>query len=69
MIFEAGKMPIVENSGKSGKVSFDYVKIWDTKWWKTILERDDVMTVDIQMCGYDKQPAGAEAHEYYYKPT
>ena len=64
-----GKMPIVENSGKSSHKGFDYVKIWDTKWWKSILLRDDVMIVDVKMCGYSKRPAGAADNEFYYKPT
>mgnify|MGYP002809596250 FL=1 len=68
-LMTVGKMPIVENSGKSSHKGFDYVKIWDTKWWRDILIRDDVMIVDVEMCGYNKRPAGAADNEFYFKPT
>ncbi len=68
-LLTVGKMPIVENSGKSSHKGFDYVKIWDTKWWKSILLRDDVMIVDVKMCGYSKRPAAAAEIDFCVKQT
>ena len=58
-----GHFPIAESSGVSGR----YPKQWNLPVWKSLLAREDVDFLEVDMCAYGLAPVDATSDCHFYR--